>query len=76
MSTPAPSPRHLPPSGPATPSGLFAGRQAAKIRAILNADLLPEERASADAMVMTAWLTAAQRAWLDAERSAGGGRRR
>lgn len=28
----------------------------------MNADLLPEERASADALVMTAWLTAGQRA--------------
>ncbi|WP_394214456.1 hypothetical protein [Brachybacterium vulturis] len=62
MSTPAPSPRHLPPSGPSTPPGLFGGRQAAKLRAIVSADLLPEERASADALVMTAWLTAAQRA--------------
>ncbi|ASK66669.1 hypothetical protein CFK39_13570 [Brachybacterium avium] len=62
MSTPAPSPRHLPPSGPSTPPGLFGGRQAAKLRAIVNADLLPEERASADALVMTTWLTATQRA--------------
>ncbi|MGP9537628.1 hypothetical protein ACT3SP_06425 [Brachybacterium sp. AOP43-C2-M15] len=62
MSTPAPPPRHLPPSDPATPTGLLAGRQAARIRAIVSADLLPEERASADALVMTAWLTAAQRA--------------
>lgn len=62
MSTPAPPPRHLPRSEPMTPAGLFGGRQAAKLRAIINADLLPEERASADALVMTAWLTAAQRA--------------
>lgn len=62
MSTPAPSPRHLPPGGPTPPPGLFGGRQAARIRAIVHADLLPEERASADALVMTAWLTAAQRA--------------
>lgn len=62
MSTPAPPPRHLPHSGPATPPSLFGGRQAAKLRAIVNADLLPEERASADALVMTAWLTAEQRA--------------
>ena len=62
MSTPAPPPRHLPPSGPSTPPGLFGGRQAAKLRAIVSADLLPEERASADALVMTAWLTSAQRA--------------
>ncbi|ATG52486.1 hypothetical protein CFK38_13890 [Brachybacterium vulturis] len=62
MSTPASSPRHLPPSGPSTPPGLFGGRQAAKLRAAVSADLLPEERASADALVMTAWLTAAQRA--------------
>jgi hypothetical protein len=62
MSTPAPPPRHLPRSGPATPPHLFGGRQAAKLRAIVSADLLPEERASADSLVMTAWLTAAQRA--------------
>lgn len=62
MSTTPPSPRHLPPSDPAGSPGLFGGRQAARVRAIVNADLLPEERASADAMVMTAWLTAAQRA--------------
>lgn len=34
----------------------------AKIRAIIAADLLPRERASADALVMTAWLSARQRA--------------
>ncbi|MGO1227670.1 hypothetical protein ACT3SQ_16820 [Brachybacterium sp. AOP42-C2-15] len=62
MSTPAPPPRHLPRSEPANPSGPFGGRQAARLRAIVNADLLPEERASADALVMTAWLTTAQRA--------------
>ncbi|GAA4531136.1 hypothetical protein GCM10023160_33250 [Brachybacterium paraconglomeratum] len=62
MSTPAPPPRHLPRSEAAAPSGLFGGRQAARLRAVVNADLLPEERASADALVMTAWLTAAQRA--------------
>ena len=62
MTTPEPSPRHLPPSGPSTPPGLFGGRQAATLRAIVSADLLPEERAAADALVMTAWLTAAQRA--------------
>lgn len=62
MSTSPPSPRHLPPDSSGTAAGLFGGRQAAKVRAIVNADLLPEERASADAMVMTAWLTAAQRA--------------
>lgn len=62
MTTPAPSPRHLPHSGTSTPPGLFGGRQAARVRAIVNADLLPRERASADAMVMTAWLTAEQRA--------------
>lgn len=62
MSTPPPPPRHLPHSGPSMPTGLFGGRQAARLRAVVNADLLPEERASADALVMTAWLTAAQRA--------------
>lgn len=62
MSTPAPPPRHLPHTGAATPSGPFGGRQAARIRAIVNEDLLPQERASADALVMTAWLTASQRA--------------
>lgn len=62
MSTPAPPPRHLPPTGSGTPTGLFGGRQAAKLRAIVSADLLPEERAAADALVMTAWLTPAQRA--------------
>lgn len=62
MSTPAPPPRHLPRSESVTPPGLFGGRQTARLRAIVNADLLPEERASADALVMTAWLSAAQRA--------------
>ena len=62
MTSPEPSPRHLQPGGPATAPGLFGGRQAATLRAIVSADLLPEERASADALVMTAWLTAAQRA--------------
>lgn len=62
MSTPAPPPRHLPRSTAPTTTGLFAGRQSARIRAIVSADLLPEERASADALVMTAWLTAEQRA--------------
>src|SRR5699024_4869446 len=62
MSTPPPPPRHLPRSDPSMPTGLFGGRQAARLRAVVNADLLPEERASADALVMTAWLSAAQRA--------------
>ena len=62
MSTPAPPPRHLPRPAAETPTAPFGGRQAARIRAAVNADLLPEERASADALVMTAWLSAAQRA--------------
>lgn len=62
MSNPESAPRHLPHDEPATPASLFGGRQAARIRAIVHADLLPEERATADAMVMTAWLTPAQRA--------------
>ncbi|WP_114855829.1 hypothetical protein [Brachybacterium sp. YJGR34] len=62
MSTPAPPPRHLPHGSPTGPGGLSGGRQAARIRAIVTADLLPEERASADALVLTAWLTAGQRA--------------
>lgn len=62
MSTPAPPPRHLPRTAAETPTALFGGRQAARIRAAVNADLLPEERASADALVLTAWLSAAQRA--------------
>ncbi|MDN5822515.1 MAG: hypothetical protein L0H39_13645, partial [Brachybacterium sp.] len=33
-----------------------------KLRAIVSADLRPEARASADALVMAAWLTASQRA--------------
>lgn len=55
------SPRHLPPR---TSSGLFTGvlfGQAARLRAVVNADLLPRERAAADALVLTAWLSAAQR---------------
>ena len=55
------SPRHLPPrasSGPLT-GALFG--QAARLRAVVNADLLPRERAAADALVLTAWLSAAQR---------------
>lgn len=62
MSTPALPPRHLPHRGAGTEVGPFGGRQAARIRAIVAADLLPPERAAADALVMTAWLTAAQRA--------------
>ncbi|MBB5831958.1 hypothetical protein [Brachybacterium aquaticum] len=61
MSTPLPPPRHLPHRDGAGPAGLRFGRQAARIRAIVNADLLPEERAEADALVLTAWLTTAQR---------------
>ena len=55
------SPRHLPPR---TSSGLFTGvlfGQAARLRAVVNADLLPRERAAADALVLTAWLSATQR---------------
>ena len=55
------SPRHLPPR---TSSGPFTGvlfGQAARLRAVVNADLLPRERAAADALVLTAWLSAAQR---------------
>lgn len=62
MSTSAPPPRHLPRTAAETPTALLGGRQAAQIRAAVNADLLPEERASADALVLTAWLSAAQRA--------------
>ena len=65
MSTSAPpprQPRHLPHTASETPTALFGGRQAARIRAAVNADLLPEERASAAALVLTAWLSAAQRA--------------
>lgn len=62
MSTPALPPRHLPHRGAGTELGPFGGRQAARIRAVVAADLLPEERSAADALVMTAWLTPAQRA--------------
>lgn len=62
MMTTPPPPRHLPHGAPAVPGGLLAGRRAARIRAIANSSQLPEERALADSMVMTAWLTAAQRA--------------
>ena len=55
------SPRHLPPRGSAGPlaGGLFG--QAARLRAVVSADLLPRERAAADALVLTAWLSTAQR---------------
>ena len=46
---------------PAFSAGPFAGRHAARIRAIAISSQLPEERALADSMVMTAWLSAAQR---------------
>ncbi|MDN5685103.1 MAG: hypothetical protein L0G94_00255 [Brachybacterium sp.] len=62
MMTTPPPPRHLPHGAPAVPGGLLAGRRAARIRAIANSSQLPQERALADSMVMTAWLTAAQRA--------------
>lgn len=55
------SPRHLPPRARSGPlSGVLFG-QAARLRAVVNADLLPRERAAADALVLTAWLSAAQR---------------
>lgn len=55
------SPRHLPPRARSGPlSGVIFG-QAARLRAVVNADLLPRERAAADALVLTAWLSAAQR---------------
>ena len=55
------TPRHLPPRGSAGPltGGLFG--QAARLRAVVSADLLPRERAAADALVLTAWLSTAQR---------------
>ncbi|WP_193104278.1 hypothetical protein [Brachybacterium sp. FME24] len=62
MTNTPPPPRHLHHGAPAVPGGVLAGRQAARIRAIANSNLLPEERALADSMVMTAWLSAAQRA--------------
>lgn len=37
-------------------------RQAARVRELVRADLLPDERALADATVLTAWLTPTQRA--------------
>ena len=40
----------------------FSPRQAARVRELVRADLLPEERALADATVLTAWLSPAQRA--------------
>ena len=54
-------PRHLPGRGAAGPTGLGLFGQAARLRAVVNADLLPRERAAADALVLTAWLSAAQR---------------
>lgn len=55
------SPRHLPPRARSGPlSGVLFG-QAARLRAVVNADLLPRERAAADALVLTAWLSTAQR---------------
>lgn len=59
--TPTPPPRPLQHGAPAFSAGPFAGRHAARIRAIANSSQLPEERALADSMVMTAWLSAAQR---------------
>lgn len=55
------------------PEGVFGGRRAARLRAVVNADLLPRERASADALVLTAWLSAAQRARYAPTLRAGGG---
>ncbi len=54
-------PRHLPPRGDAAALGRGLFGQAARLRAVVNADLLPSERAAADALVLTAWLSAAQR---------------
>ncbi|MGY5763773.1 hypothetical protein ACXET9_01060 [Brachybacterium sp. DNPG3] len=56
-SRPAPA-RHLQQS----PSQLLGGRRAARLRAIAASAGLPHERATADATVMAAWLTTAQRA--------------
>jgi hypothetical protein len=54
-------PRHLPRREGASPAGLGLFGQAARLRAVVNADLLPRERAAADALVLTAWLSTAQR---------------
>ena len=54
-------PRHLPGRGTAGPTGVGLFGQAARLRAVVNADLLPRERAAADALVLTAWLSSAQR---------------
>lgn len=42
--------------------GRLVPRQPARVRELVRADLLPEERALADATVLTAWLSPAQRA--------------
>ncbi|MEE1649275.1 hypothetical protein V1260_00540 [Brachybacterium sp. J144] len=60
MST-APPPRHLPRAVSSEMPRLMGGRQLARIRAIAESTPLPEERALADAAVLTAWLTPAQR---------------
>lgn len=73
MSTPPPMPSPTPRSPSAMPEGPFGGRRAARLRAVVNADLLPRERASADALVLTAWLSAAQRARYAPTLRAGGG---
>ncbi|MFC7373830.1 MULTISPECIES: hypothetical protein [unclassified Brachybacterium] len=62
MENPSTPPRHQSHGAPAARGGLFGGRRAARIRALANSSQIPEERALADALVLTAWLTSAQRA--------------
>ena len=71
---PQPPPRHLQHGAPAVSGGPFGGKHAARIRAIASSSQLPTERARADAIVMTAWLTAGQRAqYAPSLRAAGHG---
>lgn len=59
---PTTPPRHLQHSASSHRGGLLPGRAASRLRALARSDALPRERALADATVLTAWLTAAQRA--------------
>lgn len=61
-SRPTLPPRHLQHAASSHHGALFPGRGAARLRALASSDALPRERAMADATVLTAWLTAAQRA--------------
>lgn len=72
METPAhSSPRPEPTPADASPDDL-GGREAAQLRRYAASSALPDERAQADAIVLTAWLTPQQRAAYASHLRSGG----